>query len=236
MTTKYGAGSLPRHADKKALVVPAQRAPLAYQDLNSRGIQVVGWSELATDQREFIENKLRKWSLVVAPFNNDFGRLKIGNAIAFRRDHADLVDEGFLHQKVAGRPRGLNFALALLETEEGLVGVIQYHAIREREDPEANHAARQIVVDYGLKLHAAGLPVTVLPDTNDGQAFGEFEAAGYTVGARGDVMGVFGLGMSWVGRPTAPSVSWSDHRLPARRGRPDTAVRAARGIRRLPNP
>jgi hypothetical protein len=235
VTTKYAAGSLPQHAEKRALVVPARRAPLAVNSCNRRGIQVIGWSELATDQRDYIERRPR-WGLVLAPFNNDFGKLEIGGAIGYRRDHADVIDEGSLHQRVKGRPRGLNFATALLETEDGIGAVIQYHAIRERDDREANHEARRMVSDYGLKLHAAGLPVVILPDTNDGQAFPAFEADGYSIGARGDVMGVFGLGIDWLGNPSAPDVDWSDHKAPARRGRPSSTQNKPRPPRRLLTP
>lgn len=236
MTTKYAATNIPRHADKTKLVVPGRRAPLAFNSFNRRGIQRVGIAEFATDQRDYVLDKRRQWGLVLAPFNNDFGRLEIGNAIGYRLDHSELVDEGHIHQDVHGRPRGLNFAAAIFETEDGLDATIQYHAIRERDDAAANHEARRMVIAYGLQVHALGLPVTVTCDPNDGQAPEHFVAAGYSVGATGDVMAVFGLGIDWLGHPTAPAVRWGDHKAPARRGRPSATQMKPRPARRLPNP
>jgi hypothetical protein len=229
---RFANCNLPHHADKTRLILPARRPPAAVNFMNRNGVDVTGWAELDIDAFHHIENR-KKLEIFRAPPNNDFGRMEIGNAVSWRRDSSICIDEGYLHQDLTGRPRGLNFPVVLLEGADGVVAVIQYHAIREKLDKAENAEARRIVIAYALKLAKMGLPVVVISDTNDAQAWLEFQQAGFDIGARNNVDLLASLNFTWVGEAKVSKVRFSDHAVCRRRGKSGLKVAAPR---RLPNP
>lgn len=238
-STKYGMSSVPHHRDKRRLIAPADRGRAAFAFANRRGVQVFGMAEMDDVTERHGRKHRPAWRGTNTPPNNQGAgrRPDIGNAIWWRRRHADLVDEGYLQQDLDSRRRNLYFPTVLLETEGGIVAVIQYHTIRAKLDLDDNREAVNIVGEYAQKLRHQGLPVVILADGNSPTAAARLaKMTDGRVGAEKDVMMVVGSGVQWLGRPGGANrgeLDWTDHGVPLRTGRPLSVVVRPR---RLPSP
>ena len=115
------------------------------------------------------------WGSTWAVPNNVIAGRRVGNGIIFRSGAIAVLDEANIRVPMAGRPDGLNAAVRLLEHREDTdrrarFVMIAFHAPTRRDDPDdsTRAAMRREIRMFANRCIAAGLPVIVAGDANDG--------------------------------------------------------------------
>lgn len=115
------------------------------------------------------------WGSTWAVPNNVIAGREVGNGIIFRSGHIAVLDEANIRVRMAGRPNGLNVAVRLLEHRQDTdrrarFVMFAFHAPTRRDDPDdsVRAAMRREIRMFANRCIAAGLPVIVAGDSNDG--------------------------------------------------------------------